>query len=97
MNLSSSATSGGTCGGGGNVSLFACSTPFYLGYLGALCGATNWLLCTVFTASCRAGLKNASSKGDMVHAGQFRIPSNTAVYCFRCCHVAATLLPVMKA
>lgn len=27
--------------------------PFYLVCLGALCGATNWLLCTVFTASCR--------------------------------------------
>src|SRR5215211_2536611 len=34
--------------------------------------------------------ENAASKGDMVHSGQVYVPPIAAVYCFRCCHAAAT-------
>src|SRR5215217_9116863 len=40
--------------------------------------------------------ENASSKGDMVHADQFYVPLDIAVYCSCCCHAAAILLSVMK-
>src|SRR5919112_2525389 len=59
------------------------------GAVGA-CSLHNWLLCTVFTVSCRPGPQHTYSKGDTAYAGQSYIPPDIVVYRSYCCHVAAT-------